>query len=108
MFQQKLSTNAEWTLLSSLDLDHHSEVASTMRKAAFFHLDLGVGGAEQLVLQAALQTQQFLRDPDCANPRVDVFTSFFDRKRCLDAAKDRAYPCSFDVQGKFLKAVGRI
>lgn len=58
------------------------------RKAAFFHLDLGVGGAEQLVLQAALQTYNIMRDPQYADPQVDLFTSYMDNKRCMEAAKD--------------------
>lgn len=58
------------------------------RKAAFFHLDLGVGGAEQLVLQTALQTYNIMRDSQYIDPQVDLFTSYMDDKRCMEAAKD--------------------
>lgn len=59
------------------------------RRVAFFHLDLGVGGAEQLVLQTALQTHAVFEESWRLPCTVDVFTSYFDTDRCLEASRDR-------------------
>ncbi|CDJ57307.1 glycosyl transferase, group 1 domain containing protein, putative [Eimeria maxima] len=58
------------------------------RRVAFFHLDLGVGGAEQLVLQTALQTHAVFEESWRLPCTVDVFTSYFDTDRCLEASRD--------------------
>lgn len=58
-------------------------------RVAFFHLDLGVGGAEQLVLQTALQTYNILEGTRRRPCPVDLFTTYFDTRRCLEASKDR-------------------
>ncbi|KAL8440517.1 hypothetical protein Efla_007052 [Eimeria flavescens] len=75
-------------------------MARPPRKVAFFHFDVGIGGAEQLVLQAALQVQKLLRDPDNSNPRVDIFTTYHDPNRCLETAKCRELKVT--VFGSFL------
>ncbi|XP_026190500.1 alpha-1,3/1,6-mannosyltransferase ALG2 [Cyclospora cayetanensis] len=63
-------------------------MASLPQKVAFFHLDLGIGGAEQLVLETALHTHAILQNSRCRSHRVDFFTSHLDKHRCLHAAKD--------------------
>ncbi|KAL8272370.1 hypothetical protein Esti_003660 [Eimeria stiedai] len=63
------------------------QMSRPLRKVAFFHLDLGVGGAEQLILQAALQTHKLIENNHLTGTRVDAFTSYFDPQRCLEAAK---------------------
>jgi len=47
---------------------------------AFVHPDLGIGGAERLVVDAALQLQ-------ASGHRVTVFTTHHDPRRCFDASR---------------------
>lgn len=50
-------------------------------RIAFVHPDLGIGGAERLVLDAATALQH-------TGHRVTIFTSHRDRERCFDEARD--------------------
>ena len=50
----------------------------------FIHPDLGIGGAERLVVDAAVGLQQL-------GHRVAVFTSHCDRSHCFDEARDGTY-----------------
>ena len=53
----------------------------------FFHPDLGIGGAERLVIDAAVGLQN-------RGNKVVVFTSHCDRNHCFDEARDgEPAPC---------------
>lgn len=62
---------------------------------AFFHPDLGIGGAERLVIDAAVGLQN-------RGHKVTVFTSYCDPNHCFDEARDGTFsyccgtlcPCS--------------
>jgi hypothetical protein len=47
----------------------------------FFHPDLGIGGAERLVIDAAVGLQN-------RGHKVTIFTSYCDPKHCFDEARD--------------------
>jgi alpha-1,3/alpha-1,6-mannosyltransferase len=46
-----------------------------------FHPDLGIGGAERLVIDAAVGLQN-------RGHKVTIFTSYCDPKHCFDEARD--------------------
>ncbi|KAJ3927417.1 MAG: alpha-1,3-mannosyltransferase ALG2 [Lentinula lateritia] len=52
-----------------------------MLKIAFIHPDLGIGGAERLVVDAALGLQDFGHE-------VDIYTSHHDPNHCFEETKD--------------------
>uniref|UniRef100_A0A0G4F3A6 Alpha-1,3/1,6-mannosyltransferase ALG2 n=1 Tax=Chromera velia CCMP2878 TaxID=1169474 RepID=A0A0G4F3A6_9ALVE len=54
---------------------------SKKKRVAFLHLDLGIGGAEQLIVHAACGLQQKGLD-------VTVYTSHHDRNHCFTPTKD--------------------
>jgi alpha-1,3/alpha-1,6-mannosyltransferase len=47
----------------------------------FFHPDLGIGGAERLIIDAAVGLQN-------RGHKVAIFTSHCDPKHCFDEARD--------------------
>ena len=49
-------------------------------RVAIIHPDLGIGGAEQLIVNVALALKY-------KNYQVQVFTPFFDPNRCFEEAK---------------------
>lgn len=49
-------------------------------RVAIIHPDLGIGGAEQLIINVALALQY-------KGYQVQVFTPFFDPNRCFEEAK---------------------
>lgn len=51
------------------------------RTVVFFHPDLGIGGAERLVVDAAVGLQE-------RGHRVVIFTSHCDPKHCFEEARD--------------------
>ena len=53
----------------------------TKRTIVFFHPDLGIGGAERLVVDAAVGLQE-------RGHRVVIFTSHCDPKHCFEEARD--------------------
>jgi hypothetical protein len=53
--------------------EHHNTV--------FFHPDLGIGGAERLVVDAAIALQS-------RGHKVTIFTSHCDPQHCFDEARD--------------------
>jgi alpha-1,3/alpha-1,6-mannosyltransferase len=56
--------------------------AKTRQKhVVFFHPDLGIGGAERLVVDAAVGLQS-------RGHRVTIFTSHRDPQHCFDEARD--------------------
>lgn len=61
----------------------------TKRTIVFFHPDLGIGGAERLVVDAAVGLQE-------RGHRVVIFTSHCDPKHCFEEARDgkQLQPCA--------------
>lgn len=55
-----------------------SEIPRTL---VFFHPDLGIGGAERLIIDAAVGLQN-------RGHKVVIFTSHCDQKHCFDEARD--------------------
>ncbi|KAJ3062044.1 Alpha-1,3-mannosyltransferase-like protein, partial [Quaeritorhiza haematococci] len=62
-------------------------------KIAFIHPDLGIGGAERLVVDAAVGLQS-------RGHQVRVFTSHHDRNHCFEETRDGTL--TVRVQGDFL------
>jgi len=54
---------------------------SPLKNIVFFHPDLGIGGAERLVIDAAVGLQDL-------GHKVTIFTSYRDKNHCFDEAKD--------------------
>ena len=55
-------------------------VTAANKQIAILHPDLGIGGAEQLIINVALSLQKRGFD-------VTIYTPFFDPNRCLQDAK---------------------
>jgi len=51
------------------------------KNIVFFHPDLGIGGAERLVIDAAVGLQE-------RGHKVTIFTSHRDRSHCFEEARD--------------------
>ena len=51
------------------------------RTIVFFHPDLGIGGAERLIIDAAVGLQEL-------GHKVTIFTSHCDPQHCFDEARD--------------------
>lgn len=60
------------------------------KRIAILHPDLGIGGAEQLIINVALSLQQ-------RGYEVTIYTPFFDPNRCLQDAKQ----CNVSVKGNW-------
>jgi alpha-1,3/alpha-1,6-mannosyltransferase len=62
-----------------------SKVASSSQKPQkhiiFFHPDLGIGGAERLIVDAAVGLQEL-------GNKVTIFTSHCDPQHCFEEARD--------------------
>ena len=54
---------------------------SQRKNIVFFHPDLGIGGAERLVIDAAVGLQRL-------DHKVTIFTSHRDPNHCFDEARD--------------------
>jgi alpha-1,3/alpha-1,6-mannosyltransferase len=54
---------------------------ATEKSIVFFHPDLGIGGAERLVIDAAVGLQNL-------GYKVAIFTSHCDPAHCFDEARD--------------------
>lgn len=54
---------------------------STPRNIVFFHPDLGIGGAERLIVDAAVGLQRL-------GHKVTIFTSHRDTRHCFEEARD--------------------
>ena len=84
MFQTRFprAKNRNVTSLENFENFNHTVcMASGKRKIVFFHPDLGIGGAERLVIDAAVGLQQL-------GHRVTIFTSHRDPSHCFDEARD--------------------
>ena len=51
------------------------------RRVVFFHPDLGIGGAERLIVDAAVGLQQ-------RGHKVTIYTSHCDRRHCFEEVRD--------------------
>jgi len=60
-------------------------MAGEKYRVVFFHPDLGIGGAERLVIDAAVGLQS-------RGHEVTIFTSHCDPQHCFDEARDAAEP----------------
>lgn len=58
-----------------------AEKAKTPRNIVFVHPDLGIGGAERLVIDAAVGLQN-------AGHKVTILTSYRDKNHCFEEARD--------------------
>ena len=58
-----------------------NKVKDNKKSVVFFHPDLGIGGAERLVIDAAVGLQNL-------GHRVTIYTSYCDPKHCFDEARD--------------------
>lgn len=56
-------------------------MSSRQKNIVFFHPDLGIGGAERLVIDAAVGLQNL-------GHKVTIFTSHCDPSHCFDEARD--------------------
>ena len=55
--------------------------ATASRRIVFFHPDLGIGGAERLIIDAAVGLQEL-------GHKVTIFTSHCDPQHCFEEARD--------------------
>lgn len=55
--------------------------AMAQKRIVFFHPDLGIGGAERLVIDAAVGLQE-------RGHKVTIYTSYCDPGHCFDEARD--------------------
>ena len=60
-------------------------MAEKRQHIVFFHPDLGIGGAERLVVDAAVGLQE-------RGHKVTIFTSHCDPAHCFDEARDGKLP----------------
>lgn len=67
--------------------------AAPAKRIAILHPDLGIGGAEQLIINVALSLQQRGYD-------VTIYTPFYDPNRCLEESKQ----CRVVVKGHWFPA----
>jgi hypothetical protein len=58
-----------------------TNMAQEKQHTVFFHPDLGIGGAERLVVDAAVALQS-------RGHQVTIFTSHCDPRHCFDEARD--------------------
>jgi alpha-1,3/alpha-1,6-mannosyltransferase len=75
-----------------------SEKADVSRQAAqrrivFFHPDLGIGGAERLIVDAAVGLQE-------QGNKVTIFTSHCDPNHCFEEARDGKNSAAAYVQSQ--------
>jgi alpha-1,3/alpha-1,6-mannosyltransferase len=62
---------------------------STLQRVVFFHPDLGIGGAERLIIDAAVGLHE-------RGHKVTIFTSHCDPKHCFEEARDGIVDNNFD------------
>lgn len=69
-------------------MDHQTK----RHNIVFFHPDLGIGGAERLVVDAAVGLQN-------KGHKVTIFTSYRDVNHCFDEARDGQIPWCWERKG---------
>ncbi|MCO5573388.1 hypothetical protein L7F22_027158 [Adiantum nelumboides] len=83
-----------WGALRKETMSKTSSAASEKKlKIAICHPDLGIGGAERLIVDAAVELAS-------RGHRVHVFTAHYDRNRCFDETKEGNF--AITVYGDFL------
>jgi alpha-1,3/alpha-1,6-mannosyltransferase len=70
---------------SSSSTKRKSDASSKNDTVVFFHPDLGIGGAERLVVDAAVGLQE-------RGHRVVIFTNHCDPSHCFDECRDGKPP----------------
>ena len=75
-----LESRSSRKMASSIEASHHSKL-SKKRNIIFIHPDLGIGGAERLIIDAAVGLQKL-------GNTVTIFTSHCDPKHCFEEARD--------------------
>jgi alpha-1,3/alpha-1,6-mannosyltransferase len=75
---------------NSYSLTYHRKMAEVEKRKTiiFFHPDLGIGGAERLIIDAAVGLKK-------RGYKVVIFTSHCDPKHCFDEARDGTANPSF-------------
>src|SRR3954447_7470780 len=69
------------TTMTEADVALKKASASVSRRIVFFHPDLGIGGAERLIVDAAVGLQQ-------RGHKVTIFTSHCDHRHCFEEARN--------------------
>lgn len=77
--------------MASTSATEKSRTDSTRQNIVFFHPDLGIGGAERLIIDAAVGLQDL-------GHKVVIYTSHCDPRHCFDEARD----------GELLTACGKV
>nr|POE72326.1 alpha-1,3/1,6-mannosyltransferase alg-2 [Quercus suber] len=62
---------------------------TTARNIVFVHPDLGIGGAERLVIDAAVGLQNI-------GHKITILTSYRDTNHCFEEARDGTFVCTLD------------
>jgi hypothetical protein len=75
------------TLTRDVPAQTQLTMADTEQHIVFFHPDLGIGGAERLVIDAAVGLQN-------RGHKVTIFTSHCDPRHCFDEARDGKSPAA--------------
>lgn len=68
-------------MMAALKNPPESEESSKKQRIVFVHPDLGIGGAERLIIDAAVGLQN-------RGHKVTIFTSHCDPQHCFDEARD--------------------
>jgi hypothetical protein len=81
--------------MTTMSVSAESENLLHRRKVVFIHPDLGIGGAERLIIDAAVGLQEL-------GHKVTIFTSHCDHTHCFDEARDGVstfdYPANVTLQ----------
>ncbi len=89
------------TKMQQQQRQQHKQLKKQRLNVAFLHPDLGLGGAERLVVDAASQLA-------AAGHTVDVYTAYYDPQRCFDETRAGAFSVAV-AGGWFPRAVaGRL
>lgn len=69
----------------ALSKDSNGAGEVSAKTVVFFHPDLGIGGAERLIIDAAVGLQK-------RGHKIVIFTSHCDATHCFDEARDGTFP----------------
>ena len=67
--------------MASISATEKSQTVEKPQNIVFFHPDLGIGGAERLIIDAAVGLQD-------RGHKVVIYTSHCDPRHCFDEARD--------------------
>ena len=78
-----MSTHSSLTVVTEVaeSMAHTNATSSAAKNIVFVHPDLGIGGAERLVIDAAVGLQSL-------GHKVTVLTSYRDTNHCFEEARD--------------------